>query len=331
MADYKNIKGFNIQYLDSDPPNPIEGQMWFNSTTQTLKGAEAGGAPLGTWASGGSMPAARQEGSGFGTQTAALVAGGLAPSRTNSTIEYNGSAWTTGGDLANPTSESGGFGIQTAGIIVGGYTGTPPVTGTNAAYEYNGSSWSPITSLNTARTSHPGACGTTTAGLIFGGYEPTANTAKTEDWNGSSWTELNDLNTARRIVQGVGTQTAALAATGFITAASGAAETWNGTSWTNITSVSTPRFGAASGINGVNTSALLFGGLNPPTYYAQTEFWNGSSWTELNDLATARNFGMSGGNSSAALYSGGYTGTAMTSDVEEWSVPDYVVKTFTTS
>jgi hypothetical protein len=43
MADYKNIKGFNIQYLDSDPPNPIEGQMWFNSTTQTLKGAEAGG------------------------------------------------------------------------------------------------------------------------------------------------------------------------------------------------------------------------------------------------------------------------------------------------
>jgi hypothetical protein len=46
MADYKNIKGFNIQYLDSDPPNPIEGQMWFNSTTQTLKGAEAGGAPL---------------------------------------------------------------------------------------------------------------------------------------------------------------------------------------------------------------------------------------------------------------------------------------------
>ena len=44
MADYKNIKGFNIQYLDSDPPNPIEGQMWFNSTTQTLKGAEAGGA-----------------------------------------------------------------------------------------------------------------------------------------------------------------------------------------------------------------------------------------------------------------------------------------------
>jgi hypothetical protein len=55
MADYKNIKGFNIQYLDSDPPNPIEGQMWFNSTSQTLKGVEVGGAPAGTWASGGDL------------------------------------------------------------------------------------------------------------------------------------------------------------------------------------------------------------------------------------------------------------------------------------
>jgi hypothetical protein len=59
MADYKNIKGFNIQYLDSDPPNPIEGQMWFNSTTQTLKGAEVGGVPAGTWASGGNLNTAR--------------------------------------------------------------------------------------------------------------------------------------------------------------------------------------------------------------------------------------------------------------------------------
>jgi hypothetical protein len=59
MADYKNIKGFNIQYLDSDPPNPIEGQMWFNSTTQTLKGAEVGGVPAGTWASGGNLNTGR--------------------------------------------------------------------------------------------------------------------------------------------------------------------------------------------------------------------------------------------------------------------------------
>jgi hypothetical protein len=70
MADYKNIKGFNIQYLDSDPPNPIEGQMWFNSTTQTLKGAEVGGAPLGTWAVVVHLNTARGWMASAGTQTA---------------------------------------------------------------------------------------------------------------------------------------------------------------------------------------------------------------------------------------------------------------------
>ena len=80
MADYKNIKGFNIQYLDSDPPNPIEGQMWFNSTTQTLKGAEAGGISLGTWSSGGDLNTAQIAPSTFGSQTATISAGGQYPS-----------------------------------------------------------------------------------------------------------------------------------------------------------------------------------------------------------------------------------------------------------
>ena len=75
MADYKNIKGFNIQYLDSDPPNPIEGQMWFNSTTQTLKGAEVGGVPVGTWSAGGDLNTARYRfgGASQGTQNAGLA------------------------------------------------------------------------------------------------------------------------------------------------------------------------------------------------------------------------------------------------------------------
>jgi hypothetical protein len=76
MADYKNIKGFNIQYLDSDPPNPIEGQMWFNSTSQTLKGAEVGGMAAGTWASAASLNTARGSAAAAGIYTAGLVFGG---------------------------------------------------------------------------------------------------------------------------------------------------------------------------------------------------------------------------------------------------------------
>ena len=38
MTTFKNINGFQIQYLASDPTNPIEGQVWFNSTSKALKG-----------------------------------------------------------------------------------------------------------------------------------------------------------------------------------------------------------------------------------------------------------------------------------------------------
>ena len=36
MADYKGIKGFKVQSLASDPSAPV-GQVWYNSTSATLK------------------------------------------------------------------------------------------------------------------------------------------------------------------------------------------------------------------------------------------------------------------------------------------------------
>ena len=37
MGTYSTIKGFTIQELASDPPAPIEGQVWFNNTATVLK------------------------------------------------------------------------------------------------------------------------------------------------------------------------------------------------------------------------------------------------------------------------------------------------------
>jgi len=37
MATYKEISGFNIKSLATDPANPLEGEMWYNSTSGTLK------------------------------------------------------------------------------------------------------------------------------------------------------------------------------------------------------------------------------------------------------------------------------------------------------
>jgi hypothetical protein len=37
MATYKGIQGFTIQNLSADPSNPIEGQVWYNSTSKDLE------------------------------------------------------------------------------------------------------------------------------------------------------------------------------------------------------------------------------------------------------------------------------------------------------
>tara|TARA_R110000751_G_scaffold149278_1_gene254178 strand:+ start:809 stop:961 length:153 start_codon:yes stop_codon:yes gene_type:complete len=37
MSTYEEIKGFFIQQLASDPSNPVEGQIWFNTATGVLK------------------------------------------------------------------------------------------------------------------------------------------------------------------------------------------------------------------------------------------------------------------------------------------------------
>jgi len=74
------------------------------------------------------------------------------------------------------------------------------------------------------------------------------------------------MNTARFYInKNGGTQTSALAASGYTaTAAAPAAELWNGTSWTNSTIQTTARYtmyGAASS----GSSALIAGGSGVPT------------------------------------------------------------------
>ena len=37
MANYREIKGFRVQCVSSDPSNLVEGQIWFNTTSGALK------------------------------------------------------------------------------------------------------------------------------------------------------------------------------------------------------------------------------------------------------------------------------------------------------
>ena len=90
MAKYKDIHGFKIQNVSSDPPTSVAGDVWYNSTSGDLKVNL--GTPSGAWSTGGTLGTARNAASGSGTQTAALCFGSL--SNVADTELYNGTSWT---------------------------------------------------------------------------------------------------------------------------------------------------------------------------------------------------------------------------------------------
>ena len=316
MTTYKEIYGTNVEVLSSDPTNPVEGQIWYNSTSQTLKGYAL---VAGSWATAGAMNVSKFGSGSAGIQTSALIFGGRDPAASpiSSSESYNGTSWSPTPSLNTSRSYLGGAGASnTAGLAFGGQTTVN--TGVNESY--NGSSWTELNDLNTARRFLVG-CGTNTAALAFGGFV-TASSGATETWNGTSWTSSpNSMNSARYGPGGAGTNTAALVFGGITTVVVGNTETWNGTSWTEVNDLNTGRYVVGSA--GTNTAALCFGGTPPTT--GATETWNGTSWTEVNDLNIARD-GLSGaGTNTAAVAMGGTNSpsnpSAVTLATEEWSGP----------
>lgn len=309
MTTYNELAGYRVNYLSTDPTlnSGNEGQVWYNSTSGTLKSL----VQLKAWSAGGNMATARRGSANMGTQTAGAVAGGqAAPAYTNATEEYSGYTWAAGGNLNTTRAFLAGAGTQTTGLAFGGEA--PPDSA--ATEEYNGSSWtSNPTGLNTARRNIAG-CGLQTAGLGFGGIAGTTNQSATESYNGSTWTSVNSLNTARTTA-GAGTQTAALAIGG----PSAVVESWNGTSWTNGPSLVTQIDGNAAA--GIQTNAITFGGYVPPgvTLTAITQQYDGSAWATVPSLATARRELMGMGTAQAALAAGGFTPPTFSAATEEFN------------
>jgi hypothetical protein len=334
MAEYIGIKGSNVQSLASDPSNPIEGQVWYNTTGAVLKGYA--NIPAGAWSSGGALNQARYNLSAAGaSNTAALcIAGYLTPPTTyfDLTESYDGSTWT---EVADVNSSSGGlfaFGSQTAAMKASGGAGSY-VTNSES---WNGTSWAEGNNVNTAREAG-GSTGTgNTAGMIFGGYSTILDTV-TETWDGTSWAEVNNLNAAKQQIGSAtqGSSTASLCIGGEIAGSpstTGNVESWDGTSWTEVNNLTTARKNMAS--SGIQTDALGFGGYNPsPGEMAQTEAYNGTSWTEVADLATARTATKGAGTGASSLMIGGNTGGSSQSALtEEWNFPaGNEIQTFTDS
>jgi hypothetical protein len=145
MADYINIYGQDILAVASDPANPTLGQIWYNTTSNTLKGGGVTTAP-GSWATGNNMNTARQSLGGAGTKTAALAFGGQNPAQspveTGATEEYDGTSWATSpGTLNTARQDIAGCGTQTAGLAFNGRIAAS--TYLASTEEYDGSTWTP--------------------------------------------------------------------------------------------------------------------------------------------------------------------------------------------
>ena len=324
MTTYKDIRGTHIKTVTTDPPAPLNGQMWYNSTTRVMKGFTSN--PVGSWSTGSALNTARSALGGVGIQTAALAFGGgppPAPAAKNQTESWNGSTWTEVNNLNTQRAYLAAAGLYTSAVASGGdqYSGT--------SESWNGSSWSNITSSPSGGNAKGGAGADNEECFFWGGTPPTVNT---EYWNGSSWTEVNNLNTSVVTGASAGTYAAALSTGGMTgpNTTTGQTESWNGSTWTEVNDLNDARRYIDSYSTGTNTSALVAGGEAP--LGAKTESWNGTSWTNTTDMSTARGLlGGAGASNSSSLAYGGANPSTDLGVTEEFVSPTTSTVTFTAS
>jgi len=335
MTTYYGLYGQKVQYLASDPSDPQTGQVWYNSTSATLKVRAV--TTTGSWATGGNLNIGRGMTSVTGIQTASVINGGAqAPvgpaywSYQNATENYNGTSWTASG--APGTARYAPFLVGTQTTALGGAGQDTVGAGYSSVQYYDGATWTSAPSISTARGSVQ-AGGTQTSAVIAGGT-PGGVTA-TEEFNGTSWTNSGSLGTGRYQLQGhnIGTQTATLCIGGYASSnAQSLVESYNGTSWTAGTNLPSARGNQAR--FGTQTSALSCGGGpgTPPGTNLDVNFWNGTSWSAETAFSNGRNTAAGCGTTGSGLLAGAFPPTGTTAATEEWTGPGTAItKTVTVS
>lgn len=320
MTDYIAIKGIQIQKIAGDPSNIQEGDIWYNSSSNALKGRVVGAA-VGAWASSNNMNSARTACASAGAQSAGQVSGGLTTSGPayifwTNTEQYDGTSWSEVADTLVGRFYVAGMGTTSNALEISGQKPPTPGNLTGDVEEWNGSSWSETANVNSPRV-NMGGFGTTSAAISCGGQSPAVGfSALTESWNGTSWSEVADLNLNRTDVAPGGTQSAGIGAGGQSppTGVVDETELWDGTSWSETANLVTDRAAMGSTANAPNSNSIFFGGtLAGGGGYAdcnETEIWDGTSWTEIDDLGTPlTNFSKIGSSAGAGTASAGYRGS----------------------
>jgi hypothetical protein len=269
------------------------------------------------WSESGNLNDARFAGAGFGTQTAAVMAGGNRPGSSpdgrSDVEEYDGSSWTNATDIPAGRYGAMGAGTLTAGIVAGGATGTYPFTAQSTSFEYDGTNWTSGGTMNKGRWIGASG-GPQTAALFFGGSDTTGspNTTNTESYDGTSFTALSALPTAVRSNMGSGDTSSAVSYGGGNPSAVTTAFTWDGSSWsTSPATLGTARDEGSS--SGTGSAAVTGGGSPPDAGLTISEEYNktenvitAAAWASGGTLPITMRQNMSFGTQTAAINCGGY-------------------------
>ena len=283
MSTYREIVGKKIKKVSSDPSAGTEGQMWYNSTTGTLRGI----AITEAWVSGPAMSEPRATMAGGGTNTSAITSGenGGNPSDAVLAESYNGTGWASETNVPTALGYTNGTGSSSEAYVQAG-GGYPSKTGT--VLDYDGSSWTSGTAVPGGSPGYieSGMCGPSADALFCGG-----NNGATTTWErgSGSWTAGGAMANGVYAPTLVGTQTAAISM-GGVTYPGGYRDfnqDYNGTAWTSLTVL--PAVRGYSGGAGIQTLSMMIGGNSPSSAVATCLEWDSSSWTSIPNLGTARN------------------------------------------
>jgi hypothetical protein len=320
MAEYRELVGEAVKQLSSNT-GTIEGQIWYDTSANNFKLEAVTGSA--SWATGGSIPAARQNAGQAGLQTAAVLAGGQAPGSydNNNTYTYDGSSWTAVNNLGTARRSAAMFGIQTSAVLASTAIGHP-ITASTATEHWDGTNWTSGGAQNTARYGAFSG-GTLTAGVIAGGTGPGTAYDDTEEYNGTAWTSVTNMPGD----QGNGTSGADLQTDMYCVAGGPGNKTtsvvYDGTNWTSGTSISGDGRRGTGGAMATSTSPGFItcgetATVNPIT---TTEEWDGTSFSSSTAIPTAHRDPANGdgGTGAAGLVSGGHSSTAISASVFEWT------------
>ena len=226
----------------------------------------------------GSLNTARGYISGFGTETAAVCAGGYhTPNPGIAEVEeYNGTSWSEETNLPSNLKNAGNCGTLTAGLLMGGSTSQPFAPNVvDTSLHYDGTNWTSGGTMPVGRGQGMSG-GVQTAAFYAGGRTAPAYVATSITYNGTSFSTAGNLAFGAGPPSGfqgsIGTSTAGLAASGLPT---NLVNTFDGTNWFSAPAYTSSRNRGFSG--GTQTAALIAGGATPGPQSDLTEEFTGDT------------------------------------------------------